>query len=343
MIINDPATRAQHEAVRNAVGWYCWTHFLLRVTGPDATAFLDRIFVSSIARTKVGRARYTAMLNEDGVIVDDVIVFHVDEETYWVSTLHLQKLIPWLDANRGDARVEYEDITSTMEMYAVQGPRSRDLLNACLAVPLDDQRFFAIRDNEIDSIPVRVARSGYTGELGYEVYVAPESAARLEAVFAERGRAFGAVQVTEFQVKTWTLPSEKGFNLMSDLRGTNPFEVGFEGAVDWSKDFIGKAALERVRDDGPRRQLLGFAIDDDSVHIEAMNRGSFGAVVVAHGEEAGRVTKFAYSYTLGRNIGFALVDRSKAGVGDTVTINGHPVQLTDRAWYDQANTRLLAI
>lgn len=342
MIINDPAIRAQHEAVRNTVGWYCWTHFLLEVTGTDATAFLDKIYVSFIAKTKVGRAKYTTMLNEDGIIIDDVIVFHIEEDKYWISTLHLNnKLIPWLDGHKGEYNVAYEDITGMTEMYAVQGPKSKDLLNAFLAENVDDQKFFTIRDNKIDDVPVKVARNGYSGEWGYEIYFAPEYVEFVKAKLAECGKAFGAVEVTEFQVKAWSLASEKGYNLMSDLRGTNPFEAGFEDAIDWSKDFIGKDALEKVKAEGPKRQLLGFIVDDENVQIEGMNRGSFGAVVKVNGEEAGRVTKYVYSYTLGKSIGFALVDRAKAKVGDRVTISGYAATLTNRVWYDVENKRPL--
>jgi aminomethyltransferase len=340
MIINDPVMRAQHEAVRNTAGWYCFTHYLLEVTGADATALLDKIYVSSIAKVKVGRAKYTCMLNEDGIIIDDVIVFHIDEDKYWISTLHLNnKLLPWLDDHKGDSDVVYEDITNLTEMYAVQGPRSRDLLNTCLAENIDDQKYFSIRDNRIGDVPVKVARSGYTGELGYEIYVASENAGFIEARLAECGKALGAVEVTEFQVKVWSLPTEKGYYLMSDLRGTNPFEVGFEASIDWSKDFIGKKALEKVRAEGPKRQILGFIADDETVQIEGMNRGSYGAVVRVNGEEAGRVTKYVYSYTLGKSIGFALVDRTKAKAGDRAVIGGHAATLTERIWYDVENKR----
>jgi aminomethyltransferase len=342
MIINDPATRAQHEAVRNTAGWYCWTHYMLQVTGADATGFLDKIYSGSIAKMKVGRAKYTTMLNEDGIIIDDVIVFHIAENKYWISTLHLNNvLIPWIKAHKAESKVEYADITSSMEMYAVQGPKSRDLLNASLAEKVDDQKFFTIRDNKINDIPVKVARSGYTGELGYEIYVAAENSGVVEAKLAECGKAFGAMQVTEFQVKVWTLPSEKGYNLMSDLREANPLEVGFEDAIDWSKDFIGKAALEKVKQEGPKRHLLGFIVDAESGHIEAMNRGSFGAVVNVNGQPVGRVTKFIYSYTLGKNIGFALVDKGKAKVGDRAMISGQAATLTDRIWYDAENNKPL--
>jgi aminomethyltransferase len=334
MIINDPVMKTQHEAVRNTVGWYCFTHYLLQVTGADATALLDKIYVSSIAKTKVGRAKYTTMLNEDGIIIDDVIVFHIEENKYWISTLHLNnKLIPWLDDHKGESDVAYEDITGITEMYAIQGPKSKDMLNAILAENINDHKFFSIRDNKINDIPVKIARTGYSGELGYEIYVASENAGDVEAALAGCGKPFGAVEVTEFQVKVWSLPSEKGYNLMSDLRGTNPFEVGFEDSIDWSKDFIGKESLERLKEEGPKRQILGFIADDETVQIEGMNRGSFGAVVKINGEDAGRVTKYVYSYT------FALVDRARAKVGDRVTISGYAATLTDRIWYDVENKR----
>ena len=341
MLINDDIIRKQHEAVRNAVGWYDWTHKLLEITGEDATAFLDTIFPNPIAKTKVGRARYTTMLNEDGIIIDDVIVFRLEENKYWISTLYMKELIAWLDANKGASKVEYKDITGITEMYAVQGPKSKDLLNAFLAEKVDDLKFFTIRDNKIDSVPVKIARSGYTGELGYEIYFAPENIELVESKLSECGKAFGAMEVTEFQVMAWTLPSEKGFNLMSDLGGTNPFEVGFDGAIDWSKDFIGKAALEDIKAQGPKRHLLGFITDDDLAHIEAKNRGSAGAAVMVNNKEVGRVTKFVYSYTLEKSIGFALVDRAKAKAGDRATINGFGATLTERVWYDAESKRPL--
>ncbi len=339
MLKNDASARAQHEAVRNAVGWYYFTHRLLEVTGADATAFLDKIFVNPIAKTKVGGAKYTTMLNEDGIIIDDVIVFHMEENKYWISTLYMKELIAWFDALKGVSIVEYKDITSITDMYAVQGPKSKDLLNAFLAEKVDDQKYFTIRDNKIGNVPVKIARGGYTGEWGYEIYVAPENKGLVESKLAECGKAFGAVQVTEFQVMSWTLPSEKGYALISDIGGISPFEAGFDDAIDWSKDFIGKSALEKIKAEGPKRLLLGFIVDDDAAHIEARNRGSAGAAVMVNGEEVGRVTKFTYSYTIGKSIGFALVDSAKVKVGDKAIINGYGATLTDRTWYDAENKR----
>lgn len=340
MITDDPDMRRQHDAVRNSVGWYCWTHFLLEVTGVDATKFLDTIYVSSITKLAVGRAKYTTMVNEQGIIIDDVIVFRMEENKYWISTLHLNNvLLPWLDDHKADLNVDYEDITNEIEMYAVQGPNSKALLNSFLSQSVDDQKFFSIKENKIGDIPVKVARNGYTGEWGYEVYIAAENVALLTENLARHGKSLDAVEVTEFQVVVWSLPSEKGYNLMSDLRNTNPFEVGFEDAIDWNKEFIGKPALEKIKATGPTRQLLGFVMDDPSVQVEGMNRGCYGAAITKNKNEVGRVTKYVYSYSLSKSIGFALVDKASAKIGDRVSISGSLGTLTERVWYDQTNDK----
>ncbi|WP_202710244.1 aminomethyltransferase family protein [Sporosalibacterium faouarense] len=330
---DDAMKRAQHEAVRNSVGWYHFTHQLLEVTGDDATAFLDKMFPKPIASIKIGRARYTTMLNEDGLIIDDVVIFRIEEDKYWVSTLFVNKMISWFNAHKVEEVVEYKDITSNMDMYAVQGPKSKELLNNILANKIDDQKFFSIKDNKIDDIPIKVSRAGFSGEkLGYEIYVAPENVELVRSKLTEYGKELGAMQVTEFQVMVWTLPTEKGFYLMCDIGGRNPFEVGLERGIDWDKDFIGKNALEKVKEQGPKYNMLGFIVDDDEAMIEARDKGGPGAAVMVEGEEVGRVTKFTYGYTVGKSIGYALIDSTKAKIGDKVIMNGFTSTLTDKSF-----------
>lgn len=328
LLSTDASVRAQHEAVRNAAGWYDFTHFLLQVTGEDATALLDKMYVSSIAKVKIGGAKYTIMLNEDGIIVDDVVVFRLEDNNYWISTLHIRTPMKWLDENKGASQVKVKDITTEWSMYSVQGPNARDFVNSVVAERVDDQKFFTISDNKIGDIPVKIARSGFTGERwGYEIYCAPKNATFVEARLAENESAFGAMKITEIDVMARTLPTEKGFVLLTDIYDANPLEAGFERAVDWSKDFAGKAALERVREGGAKRQLLGFTVDDLDARIYG---GPKGAPIVKDGEVVGKATKFTYGATVGKNIGFALVDIAKAKVSDKVTINGVEAVLTER-------------
>ncbi|WKY43736.1 aminomethyltransferase family protein [Eubacteriaceae bacterium ES2] len=330
---DDALKRVEHEAVRKSVGWYLYTHQLLEIDGEDAAGFLDKIFANPIANLKVGSARYTTMLNADGIIIDDVVVFRMDENKFWVSTLFIDKMIHWFDNHKGNSIVAYKDITPTLEMYAVQGPNSKDLLNSLLTENIDEQKFFTIRDNKIDNIPVKISRAGFTGEkLGYEIYVAPENAKLVELKLSENGKNFDAVEVTEFQVMVWTLPTEKGFYLMSDLNGTNPFEVGLERGIDWNRDFIGKEALEKIKREGINRQFVGYILDDDDFIIETMSLGSSGSPVTINDEEIGRVRKLTYGYSIGKNIGYALVNSNAAKIGDKVKINGYDATLTKKVF-----------
>lgn len=114
-------------------------------------------------------------------------------------------------------------------MYSVQGPKSRDVLNAIANKRVDDLKFFAMMDADIDGIPVMINRGGFTGEkLGYEIYVAPAQKGTVEKMLAEAVAAVGGKKVTEFQVMVLTLPGEKGFYLMRDLLDSNPLEVGLD-------------------------------------------------------------------------------------------------------------------
>ena len=325
--------RLDHEAVRNAVGYYDFTHKLLEVTGADAGSFLDKMFVASIARTKVGQARYTTMLNECGDIIDDVIVFRIEEDRYWISTLYIHELISWFDVHREDENITCRDITSATTMYAVQGPNSLHVLNRMLKTDISGQKYFTISANQIGQIPVRIARSGYTGELGYEIYCDPAHAAFVEETLEACGREYGIRKITTDVIVT-SLPREKGFVLMSDLEGCNPLEAGFGKTVDWNKDFVGKAALERARAKGVRRALLGFIPEDASAEIPV------GASVTSGGSAVGTVTMYTYGYTVEKKIGFALVDTTKVKVGDTVTAGSASAVLTERIFYDPENHRI---
>lgn len=330
---DDLAVRKEHEAVRGNVGYYDFTHKLLEVTGADAQAFLNRMFIAAIGKLKVGTAKYTTRLNEDGIIIDDVIVFRIQDETFWVSTLYIDELIAWFDAHKAGEQVTYREITGITTMYAVQGPDSGKVLNAFLKDSIDGLKYFHIEDNAIDGTAVKIARSGYTGELGYEIYCDPKDAALVEKKLEEAGKAYGIMQI-ETDVIVTSLPREKGFVLMSDLAGTNPMETGFDWTIDWDSEFVGKAALLKVKENGAKRALLGFTVDDAAAEVEV------GAQVKVNGAEAGKVTMYTYGYTVEKNIGFALVDVAKAKVGDSIQIGDVEGVLTERIFYDPENKRI---
>lgn len=331
---NEMNVRKEHEAIRKSVGYYDFTHQLLEVKGPDAQMFLDKMFVAAISKMGIGEAKYTTMLNEDGIIIDDVIVFHIEEEVFWISTLYINELIAWFDAHKNTAKVEYRDITEENTMYAVQGPNSKVVLNDFLKNSIDGLKYFTIEENMIDDVPVKIARSGYTGELGYEIYCTPEDKAIIEAKLAGSGKQYGIMNIATDVIVT-SLPREKGFVLMSDLAGTNPLEVDFGWTIDWDKNFIGKSALEKVKERGAKRKLMGFTVEDDAAQVEP------GADVKVDGISVGKVTMFTYGYTVEKNIGFALVDVDKAKIGDAAVIgDGVEAVLSERVFYDPENKRV---
>lgn len=185
-------------------------------------------------------------------------------------------------------------------------------------------KFFGIRANEIDGVPVYVNRAGYTGEkLGFEIYFPKAEAPAMEEKLRALAKTFEGREVTEFQVMAWTLPCEAGFFYMRDLRHTNPFEVGLEGGINWEKDFIGKEALLKVRKEGPAREVVGFTVADVDIHIKGRNMGNEGEFVYKDGEYVGRCMKICYSFVKDTNNGTIICRKDSLKPGDKVTMHGH--------------------
>ena len=332
---NDVLRRKEHEAVRKGVGYYDFTHQVLDVKGKDAATFLDKVFVNDIKNMKEGHALYTTMLNQDGKIIDDVIVFRLEEEKFLISTLYIDKMIKWFDKFKGGCELDYKDITSKLTLFAIQGPKSKDLVNKIVDKDISSMKFFTIDENTVGDLDVMVARAGFTGELGYELYVESDKKDKLEEKIKTAGEEFGLVNITT-DVIIGSLPGEKGYVLMSDLEGTNPLEVGYGWTVHWDSNFIGKNALLKEKED-VKRDLFGFELDGEA-EIEA------GDAVFCDGKEIGKVTKFTYGYTLEIFIGYCLIEKDLAVEGKVVEIKtksgNAKAKLCDRVFYDKENERV---
>lgn len=325
----DEMKRSEHMAVRTTVGWYLWTHQIVEVTGEDCAAFLEMIFPKNIGNLAVGRERYTPMLDENGQIIDDVVVFRMEEKKFWVSTLFRAEMFQWFAAHKGEYDVAWTDVTPQWEMYAVQGPKSLEMVNGLVKEPVDGQKFFEMKANEIDGIPVYINRAGFTGEkLGYEIYFPKAEAPGMEPKLRAAADKLGGKEVTEFQVMAWTLPAEAGFYYMRDLRHTNPYEVGLENGINWEKEFIGKEALAKIRDEGAAREVVGFTVEDVDIHIKGRHMGNEGEFVYKDGEYVGRCMKIVYSYVREINNGLIIAKKGALKPGDKVTMHGHEAVIT---------------
>ena len=325
----DKVARAQHQAIRENAGWYRWTHDLVEVKGTDAERFLDNLFVGAISKTPAGKTKYTTMLNEDGKIIDDTIVMHMGGEHYWVSTLYAPQFIAWANKHKAGADVSYEDITRSVDMYAVQGPKSLEVMNAMLAQPVDDLKRFAVADNKLGEVDVKIHRSGFTGELGYEIYCAIGDTGAVETAIRAACDKFNAPELTVLEVYVRSLPVEKGFALRQDMYGLTPYECGLGWSVNLDKDFIGKDALVKAKEEGPKYKLVGLEYLAESYEDIAQRE-----IVYQYGVPCGFVRAAIYGYTVEKNIGFAVIEAEKAVVGEKVTVgsNDSPAVITEKCW-----------
>ena len=336
---NRELLKKEHEAVRNKVGFFDFAHDILEVTGKDAKDFLDYMCVNVISELKPMNASYTTILNENAEALDDVIVFYHGDDRYWVTTLFMDSLQKWFNSHAKDD-VNFKDITKETALYAVQGPNSKEVLNKILKDSVDDLEYFEFKNTMLDDIEVMVSRTGFTGELGYELYFHPKYTEKIVKALKEKGEEFGIVEVTT-DVTLTSLPTEKGYITVNDFKGANPIELGLEWSVDCDKDFVGKAKLCVLKEEGPERRLVGIEVEGDNIEIKK------GDVVKSDGKEIGSITTFTYGFTVGKYIGYALIDSKYANEGDKLTVvsNGKDIEATiveGRIFYDVKGERVRA-
>ena len=321
----DKTARLDAETIRRSVGWYRWTHDLVEVTGKDALEVLEKIFVSRISKVDTGRTKYTVMLNEDGEIIDDVIVMHMRDGLYWVSDLYGPRLIKWIEAHAEGKDVQTRLITYDWDMYAIQGPDSPAAMEKLLDRPLDGLKRFAVAENTVSGIPVWIHRSGFTGEEGYEVYCAAEKTGEIKALIDKAVSEAGGRGIYTLEVYVRSVPMEKGFALKQDYKHLNPFECGLGWTVDLGKDFIGKEQTLAIKE-APRYQMVGLEFERESTEdISIWER------VYLYGVEVGRCAQTIYGYTVDKNIGFATIRAGiPAGTRVTVGPNGSPATVVGK-------------
>ncbi len=323
----DRLARLDAETIRRSVGWYRWTHDLVEITGADAPEILEKIYVSNIGKVLPGRTKYTAMLDEKGEIIDDVIVMHMSEDVYWVSTLYGPRLIPWIEAHAEGKDVRTRLITYDWDMYAIQGPESPAALEKLLDTPPENMKRFSVAAGSVGGVPVYVHRSGFTGENGFEIYCAAEKTGEIRDRIAAAVEAAGGREIYTLEVYVRSVPMEKGLALKQDFKHLNPFECGLGWSVDLDKDFIGREATLAIREN-PRYQMVGLVFDRESTEdINIWER------VYLYGVEVGRCAQAIYGYTVDRNIGFATI---RAGIpeGARVTVgpNGSPATVVSKVF-----------
>lgn len=330
---------AEHHAVRRAAGLFDLSHMAeVLVLGPDAAAALDAALLGELSKTPVGRAKYTLLLNGEGGVEDDLVVYRTGEDRYLVVANaanrevvvdHLRDRVVGFDA-------EVQDETDDIGLIAIQGPRAQEILLEVPAFAADDDVPTEARFRELltalgnyrflraewDGHPVLVARTGYTGEDGFELYAAPALLPRLWDAVMTIGRGSGLVPAG--LAARDTLRLEAGMPLYGhELTAlTTPQQAGLGRLVQRGKaaDYVGRAAVE-APDADRDRVLVGL-------QAEGRRSGRAGYPVLAGDREVGVVTSGALSPTLGHPVAMAYVDRDAVAEALTIDVRGTRLPVT---------------
>jgi aminomethyltransferase len=299
--------RSEHDAVRNRVGVFDVSHMgEVEVCGPDAEAFLQRVYSNDVARMAVGGAQYSLICNEDGGVLDDVFTYRLAPDRYLTVTNaanHASDL-QWMRSHAGGFDVELADAADRYAMLAVQGPVARELVQAIADSPLPARMQAARRI--IHGREALVCGTGYTGEDGVELLLDPADASDVWQDLLHRGATPCGLAARD------TLRLEAGFHLYgNDLSiDRNPIEAGLGWACSEETGFIGSLAIGAARADGTAQKLVGFKIEGSGIARQ-------GNPVVGGGE----VTSGTMSPSLGVGIGMAYLPAERANVGETFEID----------------------
>ena len=313
---------AEHHAVRNAAGLFDVSHmgeFLVR--GERALEFVQRVSTNDASKLEVGQAQYSTLLNEDGKLLDDLLVYRYPEHYMLVvNGSNKEKDLAWVRRFAGEYGVEVEDHTDDIALLALQGPKAQEILARLTDADLDAIRYYRFAEGTVDRVQATISRTGYTGEDGFELYVPAGDAARLWRRLLEVGKDDGLVPAGLGCRDSLRL--EMGYALYgNDLdEGRTPLEAGLGWVVKMNKgDFVGRDALARQKEEGIKARLVGFRLTE---------RGfpRHGYAVVADGQTVGEVTSGVLSPTLGSGIGMAYVPAELAAPGTPLGI-----QIRDKA------------
>jgi len=308
--------RDEHTAVRTRAGLFDLSHMgEITVTGPGAAALLDYALVGEISAVKPGRARYTMICREDGGILDDLIVYRLHETEYMVvaNASNAGTVLGALLERAPGFDAEVRDDGDKVALLAVQGPASPGILASLTDADLDGLKYYAGLPGEVAGVPALIARTGYTGEDGFELFTDPADAEKLWQALTEAGASAGLVPCGLSCRDTLRL--EAGMPLYGHELSTSltPFDAGLGRVVKFGKesDFVGRAALLEAAaraGQNPPRVLVGLIAEGRRVPRA-------GYPVVVDGTVIGEVTSGAPSPTLGRPIAMAYVDAAHATPG----------------------------
>jgi aminomethyltransferase len=350
-------THHEHEynAIRNAAAMIDVSPlFKYRMSGPDAATLINRIITRDITRVAVGQVIYCCWCDEQGKVIDDGTISRLSEDVYrWTAA---EPNLRWFRQNSLGLDVKVDDISAELAALAIQGPTSAPLLQSLAGAQIAKLNYFRVTHAKVAGVEVEVSRTGYTGDLGYEVWIPWNDAARVWDALIENGRAFDLHPAGMLALDVARI--EAGFILIDvdytsskkaliDSQKYSPYEIGLGRLVDMKKEnFIGRAALEAENSRRPNRSLVGLELnwgdverlyDEMGLAPQVPSTASRVAVPVYRGgAQIGKATSTTWSPSLKKMIALASVTSENAAPGSelqmelTVEAVRHKVRATVR-------------
>jgi aminomethyltransferase len=303
----------EHRAVRERVGIFDISHMgEIRVTGPNGKDWLNGLLTNNLERLKPGGGQYTLLLNENGGVIDDLIVYCRGTNDYFlvVNAAEIEEDFAWMDSHRRNG-VELSNLSSDYAALAVQGPKSAELLGQFGELPARNQ----IREIRFPGIPALWARTGYTGEDGFELFFPASNAAAVWNQLLAAGTSFGVLPCGLGARDTLRLEACYPLNGSDLSPARTPLEAGLSFFVDLTKpEFIGREKLIAQKTGGLKQRLVAIKAESKTPPLRAHQP------VLSDEREVGELTSGALSPTLGMGIGLGYVDIDFAGPGQKLEI-----------------------
>lgn len=329
--------QTEHDAVRQSVGLFETSHMgEIFVSGPDAERFINHVITNDIRLIANNQAQYTAIVNESGGTLDDLIIYKISNDRFLFTpnASNTEKIVNWLNTHQANYQVTIEDVSHEMGLVAIQGPRALDVMQKLVKADLSTLKaFHFIERIDVGSISdVFLSRTGYTGEDGFELYCQWDQTEALWLELLKAGQDFG---ITECGLGSRdTLRLEAGMSLYGQEldESINPLEAGTSFAVKLNKDqhFIGQEALQALKQKGMSKLSRGFELLGKGIARQGY------PVFNANDEEIGRVTSGTQSPSFKKAIGFMLINKNEADFGQEVYVQVRkkkiPAIITKKDW-----------
>jgi len=319
MPVQYPAgTIEEHMTVRTAVGIFDVSHMgEIEIRGPQALEFVQHLTTNDASKLVDGQAQYSALTYPEGTFVDDILVHRFAPDHYFlcVNASNTDKDFSWIDGHATDYDVEATNVSAGYTQLAVQGPKALETLQPLTGVPLSAIKYYWFERGDVDGVPAIIARTGYTGEDGFEVYFDPNESDRVWNRILESGKPHGILPCGLAARNTLRLEAKMALYGNDIDSATTVLEADLGWICKLNKgDFIGRDRLLRQKEEGLTRKLVGFEMTDKGVARDHYP-------IFISDREAGVVTSGSYAPYLKKNIGLAYLPIENTGVGTAFEVD----------------------